>query len=73
MRKILNFQLFVADYELLDLGYNGFKYTWCNNREDEDIIRERLDYVLNNVSLREDFPQLQVLTLTPQVLTIISY
>ena len=33
MRKILNFQKFVADCELLDLGFNGYQFTWCNRRE----------------------------------------
>ena len=65
MRKILNFQCFVADCELMDLGYNGYRFTWCNNREGENIIRERIDRAFGNIHLREMFPHMQVFNVDP--------
>ena len=65
MRKLLNFQCFVADCELMDLGFNGYRFTWRNNREGDDLIEERLDRALGNINLREKFPQLQVFNIEP--------
>ena len=64
-RKILNFQCLLADCELLDLDFHGYQFTWCNKRENGDIIKERLDRALGNVMLREAFPKLQVFNIDP--------
>jgi hypothetical protein len=33
---------------LSDLGFIGSKYTWCNNRETSQFIKERLDQAVAN-------------------------
>lgn len=42
-------------YDLRDLGYFGFSFTWCNNREGGNKIFERLDRFLANSSWCEMF------------------
>ncbi|KAK4268200.1 hypothetical protein QN277_024886 [Acacia crassicarpa] len=64
-RKILNFKCFLTDCELEDLGYNGPRFTWCNNWDSPDTISERIDRALGNSQLREDFPTLQVFNIDP--------
>ncbi|KAK4285072.1 hypothetical protein QN277_001816 [Acacia crassicarpa] len=64
-RRIFNFKCFVDDCALEDLGYNGPRFTWCNNRDSPDTIHERIDRALGNVQLREDFPTLQVFHVDP--------
>ena len=66
MRKILNFQKFVADCALIDLGFNGYRYTWCNKREGEHIIWERIDRAFGNALQCESFPNLEVFHIEPQ-------
>lgn len=66
VRKILKFQQFIADCELLDLGFKGQRFTWCNKRQEEHHIKERIDRAMGNVELRERFPKLQVFHLEPE-------
>jgi hypothetical protein len=37
------FRQALEDCDLTDLGYRGPKFTWCNFREEENFIKERLD------------------------------
>lgn len=39
---------FVQDIGLVDLGYNGNPFTWCNKRHGMAKIKERLDRGLSN-------------------------
>ncbi|KAI9108694.1 hypothetical protein K1719_020341 [Acacia pycnantha] len=48
-------------------SFNGFRFTWCNNREEPDTIRERIDRALGNLQLQELFPNLQVFNVDPVV------
>jgi hypothetical protein len=43
-----------------DLGFVGLKFTWCNLREDVDIIRERLDRALASEEWRDLYPVVKV-------------
>lgn len=45
--------------ELRDLGYQDNPFTWCNNREDEHRISERLDRFLANDQWCEMYPNSQ--------------
>lgn len=42
------FQVVMDLCNLIDLGFVGPKFTWCNNREGEAGITERLDRYLAN-------------------------
>lgn len=49
-------QQFVAQAGLIDLGFMGNKYTWCNGRHGQGFIQERLDRGLANGEWRCLFP-----------------
>lgn len=51
--SLRNFQDFVFDNRLMDLGFKGSLYTWTNNQQGSDLIMERLDRGLCNVCWRE--------------------
>ncbi|GAA0167584.1 hypothetical protein LIER_40413 [Lithospermum erythrorhizon] len=48
---------FVADSELIDLGFVGHPFTWWNRREGEHVVEARLDRVLSNAKWCLDFPR----------------
>ncbi|XP_026459370.1 uncharacterized protein LOC113360033 [Papaver somniferum] len=43
---ITQFNSFIHENHLLDLGFSGPAYTWCNGRQFQSLIRERLDRVI---------------------------
>ncbi|XP_021826059.1 uncharacterized protein LOC110766949 [Prunus avium] len=43
--------------QLVDLGFSGAKFTWCNKRNAEGIIWKRLDRGLCNIKWRLLFPE----------------
>ncbi|KAM3322288.1 hypothetical protein P3S67_003439 [Capsicum chacoense] len=48
---------------LLDKGYSGSKYTWCNERKEQDIIWMRLDKMVTNEEWDELFMKTSILHL----------
>ncbi|KAL9151827.1 hypothetical protein ABFS82_11G077500 [Erythranthe guttata] len=46
--------------ELTDIGFEGFPYTWSNNREAPDTVRSRIDRVCANNAWLHLFPQSRV-------------
>ncbi|XP_021833608.1 uncharacterized protein LOC110773399 [Prunus avium] len=50
--------------QLIDLGFSGAKFTWCNKRNTEGIIWKRLDRGLSNISWRLLFPEAHLSHLT---------
>ncbi|XP_059668770.1 uncharacterized protein LOC132313844 [Cornus florida] len=50
-----SFKDFVADCQLHDLGFMGYPFTWCNNRDGDANVKERLDRVLATVDWRIQF------------------
>ncbi|KAH7833675.1 hypothetical protein Vadar_008660 [Vaccinium darrowii] len=44
--ELKGFQNFINQCNLIDLGYTGFPFTWCNNRAGSECIQERLDRAL---------------------------
>ncbi|KAJ6418599.1 hypothetical protein OIU84_001878 [Salix udensis] len=43
--------------QLIDLGFSGSKFTWCNKRNVEGIIWKRIDRGLSNIAWRLMFPE----------------
>ncbi|XP_075654705.1 uncharacterized protein LOC142624853 [Castanea sativa] len=54
--QIIEFQRVVDDCSLLDLGFEGPKFTWCNNRFQGNLVYERLDRGLYNQEWLNLFP-----------------
>ncbi|XP_054821806.1 uncharacterized protein LOC129320399 isoform X2 [Prosopis cineraria] len=54
---ILNFQKFAADCDLLDLEAKGSRFTWCNQRSNEECIKEKIDRAMANNHFRDAFPK----------------
>jgi ribonuclease HI len=51
----------MVDYcQLLDLGFSGPKFTWCNRQEGVSFVKERLDRGMANSQWCELFPTQQV-------------
>lgn len=48
MSKSLHFLQFIMDCDLIDPGYSGSKFTWCNGWDPEKRVWKRLDRVLVN-------------------------
>ncbi|XP_070004433.1 uncharacterized protein [Nicotiana sylvestris] len=48
MYKSLEFQTCINNCGLIDMGYNGSNYTWCNNRRPGKRIWNRLDRIFVN-------------------------
>jgi hypothetical protein len=46
--------------ELHDMGFKGPKYTWCNFRDGQDFIKERLDRVVANAGWLSTHPTADV-------------
>jgi len=45
------------DNDLHDLGFSGYDYTWCNNREGGEIVEERLDRFYASTEWSIQFPE----------------
>lgn len=44
--EMADFQNFIQESSLIDLGYIGYPFTWNNKRHGRDNVRERLDHFL---------------------------
>ncbi|KAH7843145.1 hypothetical protein Vadar_013178 [Vaccinium darrowii] len=58
--ELKGFQEFINQCNLIDLGYTGFPFTWCNNRAGSECIQERLDRALATPSWMLRFSQAYV-------------
>ncbi|KAJ6292418.1 hypothetical protein OIU78_024565 [Salix suchowensis] len=47
----------ISRNQLIDLGFSGSKFTWCNKRNAEGIIWKRIDRGLSNIAWRLMFPE----------------
>lgn len=55
------FRSFIDRFGLIDLGFTGNPYTWSNNREGNDIIKECLDRALASSQWVHQFPSYYIL------------
>ena len=54
------FRAWTHEVGLIDLGYHGPAYTWCNNQSGRDMICERLDRAMANLAWTVHNPQTAV-------------
>ncbi|XP_038989856.1 uncharacterized protein LOC120113120 [Phoenix dactylifera] len=59
-RKILEFQDFLTSTGLIDLGFVGPRYTWCNNQQGRARVWERLDRAYGTVGWVQHYPEHRV-------------
>lgn len=55
--RILNFQMFAASCELVDLESKGSRFMWCNQRLEEERVKEQIDQAMADPAFRENFPK----------------
>jgi hypothetical protein len=60
------FRNVVEECRLGDLGFKGSKFTWCNYREGNEFIKERLDRALATPGWCYLFPNVEVEVLAAQ-------
>ncbi|KAH7841895.1 hypothetical protein Vadar_013209 [Vaccinium darrowii] len=63
--ELTDFQQFVQQSNLIDLGYVGYPFTWNNRRVGRDNVRVRLDRFLASPSWRIQYPNAAVNHLQP--------
>ena len=56
IRKSLEFINLIEGYGLIDLGFSGKKYTWCNNWGIHSMLWKILVMAMINDSLLENIP-----------------
>jgi hypothetical protein len=55
------FKQFIDHFGLVDLGFAGNPFTWCNNRQGHASIKERLDRGLASLSWIHLHPEYSIL------------
>ncbi|XP_069143598.1 uncharacterized protein [Solanum lycopersicum] len=60
IRKSLEFINIIDSCGLIDMGYNGQPYTWCNHRNNGDMIWKRLDRGMVNDKWLDIMPHTNV-------------
>lgn len=50
--------------QLGDLGYSGSPFTWCNRRDGQGRLWDRLDRFVSNVEWRQQFPSFYLYQMT---------
>ena len=48
IQRVSEFREAVQDSTLADLGYKRYQFTWCNGRDGQHFVEERLDRFLCN-------------------------
>ncbi|KAK9989376.1 hypothetical protein SO802_029615 [Lithocarpus litseifolius] len=61
LRPMQEFQTTLLHCGLVDLGFQGYRYTWRNGRHKEDFVEQRLDRFCASEEWREVYPLAKVL------------
>ncbi|CAA0810283.1 Unknown protein, partial [Striga hermonthica] len=61
-RSLLAFNSFINNMEMEELPMLGYRFTWCNLREAEGLVEEKLDRAFASNEWRLDFPNATVST-----------
>ncbi|CAN1269326.1 LINE-1 retrotransposable element ORF2 protein [Linum perenne] len=56
MRSMREFNSFVNEASLVDMEYTGARFTWSNNQEGADEVKQRIDRGLCNISWSNLYP-----------------
>ena len=64
IHRAMVFQQCLNSCNLLDLGFQGPKFTWVNERDFLALIQERIDHCFANSSWRTLFPEASIYHLT---------
>ncbi|GAA0141803.1 hypothetical protein LIER_02859 [Lithospermum erythrorhizon] len=59
-----NFRQMAKDYGIIDVGFSGFPFTWCNNFTSPYSTRARLDRGLASKDWMHEFPNAQLIHLS---------
>uniref|UniRef100_A0A2N9GNK1 RNase H type-1 domain-containing protein n=1 Tax=Fagus sylvatica TaxID=28930 RepID=A0A2N9GNK1_FAGSY len=59
-RQMQAFRSVLDECGLMDLGFNGFPYTWCNNRDPPHTTWVRLDWAVANTKWLARYPRARV-------------
>lgn len=54
------FNNMIGESELVNVGFKGQSFTWCNNRENKERLRQRIDRGLVNKKWIESFPDMTI-------------
>lgn len=57
LNRILSFNKTISNCNLIDLGFNGPKFTWTNSRNKSKLILERLDRFMANPDWLKFYPK----------------
>ncbi|XP_075665387.1 uncharacterized protein LOC142635056 [Castanea sativa] len=60
MAPMLEFRHTLLHCGLVDLGFNGYRFTWRNGRDGEAFVEERLDRAVATTDWCEKFPRAKV-------------
>ncbi|CAN1188574.1 hypothetical protein LINPERHAP2_LOCUS39416 [Linum perenne] len=60
MRRLQQFNDFILDIAVLDMGCSGDIFTWCNNNRQGNVIKQRLDRGMCNGGWNELFRRARI-------------
>lgn len=62
--RLFSFRAVINDCSLMELESKGCAFTWMNNREGDELVKERLDRIMCSMDWRLIYPAAEVLALS---------
>ncbi|XP_028761010.1 uncharacterized protein LOC114719664 [Neltuma alba] len=72
LNSLAEFQHFMIQCNMVDLGSKGMEFTWSNKRVNEAHVKERLDRAVCNTAWREKHQNAQLLAKVEQVMSCVT-